>query len=378
MSLMNPSLPLLRAAAGILLLAQLAAPAPAESILLRGGVIHTVAGRALTNASLLARDGRIAAIGSDLSADDAQVVELNGMRVYPGFIAPLATLGLTEIDSVRATRDMADVGDFTPDVYAWVAVHTDSELIPVARANGYACAQAVPSGGVISGHSALFSLAGWTIEDVAIQKAAALHVRWPSFTLNTPSRDRSNNLENQVRERDRRIQAIDDFFSEAEAYARLRAAAASESDSSSPLPGEGTLRKFPDGAPVIPAWEAMLPALRGEIPVFIHADETRQIRSAVEWAVKRKLRVVIAGGRDAWRVAQTLARENIPVVFDKVFTLPARDTDTYDVHYSAPAKLARAGVKVSFGGGESRLGSSDIRNIPYAAAQAVAFGLPAD
>ncbi len=109
---------------------------------------------------------------------------------------------------------------------------------------------------------------------------------------------------------------------------------------------------------------------------MIHVNETRGIRSAAEWSVRRGFKAVIAGGRDAWREAAYLAEHRIPVAYEHVFTQPVRDTDPYDVHYSAPAVLAKAGVLLAFSEGTEQFGASSIRNIPYSAAQARAFGLP--
>jgi imidazolonepropionase-like amidohydrolase len=120
----------------------------------------------------------------------------------------------------------------------------------------------------------------------------------------------------------------------------------------------------------------MLPLLQGEIPLFLHADETRQIRSGVQWAVQRGFRTVLAGGRDAARVTQLLATNRIPVAYEHVFTQPVYDTDPYDAQFAVPARLHAAGISVAFTEGTDRFGASNIRNIPYAAAQAVAFGLP--
>lgn len=341
--------------------------ASAASILLTGATLHTASGPTLTNASLLMRDGKIAALGERLSDKADQTVDLKGRHVFPGLIAPVTVLGLIEIDAVRATRDTTETGEYHPDVYSWIAVNPDSELIPVARANGYTHAQPIPLGGLVSGHSSVIALAGWTIEDLAVKRAAALHVFWPSFDLDTRAKpagakkDKSKSIEDQIKERDKQLKELDDFLTEAEAYAKAKSAA-----------------KDPNSFKVVPAWEAMLPLLRGEEPLFLHADETRQIRSAVEWTVRRKYRASLAGGRDAWRVAELLATNHIAVAFEHVFSQPARDTDAYDVHFAAPALLAKAGVKVAFAGGTGEFGASGIRNIPYAAAQAVAFGLSHD
>jgi imidazolonepropionase-like amidohydrolase len=339
--------------------------ANAASLLLTNGILHTVSGASMTNASLLVRDGKIAAIGTNLAQAADTTINLGGKQVFPGLISPTTILGLQEIDSVRATRDTTEVGAFTPDVFSWVAVNPDSELIPVARANGYTHVQPVPLGGLIAGQSAVVQLAGWTIEDMAIRRAAGLHVYWPSFHLDLTPKERFTGrgkwkpLKDQVKEREERLKQLDDFFTEAQAYAKAREADADKA-----------------GFKPVPAWDAMLPVLRGEVSLFIHADELQQIESAVAWAMKRRMKMVLAGGRDAWRVAALLGDNKIPVAYEHVFTQPVRDTDAYDTQFAAPAVLARAGVKVSFTDGSERFGASNVRNVPYAAAQAVAFGLP--
>ena len=335
--------------------------AQAASVLLKDGWIFTASGPVLTNASVLIRDGRIEKVGTGLTDKADSIVELGGQRVFPGLIAPTTVLGLLEIDALRATRDTTEVGEYSADVSAWIAVNPDSELIPVARANGYTHAHVVPSGGTVSGYSGLIQLDGWTIEDLTVEKAVALHLRWPGFGLDTtprpPGKDSGPSLEDQVRDRDRKLREIDSFFTEAAAYSEAKKVAK-------------------EGFKTVPAWEAMLPVVRKERPLWIHVNEARGIRSAAEWSVRRGFKAVIAGGRDAWREAAYLAEHRIPVAYEHVFTQPVRDTDPYDVHYSAPAVLSKAGVLLAFSEGTEQFGASSIRNIPYSAAQARAFGLP--
>jgi len=128
----------------------------------------------------------------------------------------------------------------------------------------------------------------------------------------------------------------------------------------------------------VPAWDAMLPFVSGRIPLIIHAQELRQIKSAVNWAVAHKYQMILAGGRDAWMAAGLLATNHIPVIYDNVFTQPSRDTDAYDVQFKAPAVLHQAGVRVIFSEGLDNSGAYNARNLPYSAAQAAAFGLPQD
>ena len=337
----------------------------AETLLLKGATVHTVSGVTITNGQVLMRDGKIAAIGSSVTAADAKEISLDGLHLYPGMIALNTDLGLAEIDAVRATLDIREVGEYTPDVYSWLAVNPDSELLPVARANGISHFEPVPAGSVLAGQSGLMALEGWTTEQMVAKKSIALHIYWPSLNLDTTPKDRARDprrwksLEDQDKERKEKLRQLDDFFAEARAYAKAK--------------------DHGKDFQIVPAWEAMLPVVRGETPVTIHADEVRQIRAAVTWASTNGVRMNLADGLDAWRVADLLASNGVPVIFSRVFTQPGRETDGYAVNFSAPSVLNKAGVKLTFsGGGDPGGNGSLVKNLPYMAAQAAAFGLPPD
>ena len=336
------------------------ASAFADSFVITGATVHTVSGATITNGQVLVRDGKIAAIGSLVAATDGKKVSLDGLHLYPGLIALNTDLGLSEIGAVRSTVDSSEVGDYTPDVYSWLAVNPDSELLPVARANGVSHFEPVPFGAVVSGQSGLMALDGWTTEQMVAKKSIALHVFWPNAGLDTTPKEKARDpakwksLEDQDKERKEKLRQLDDFFAEARAYAKAKAGA----------------KDFA----IVPAWEAMVPVVRGEIPVTIHADDERQIRAAVAWATTNNVKMILADALEAWRVADLLATNQIPVIFNHVFTLPQRESDGYAVNFAAAGVLTRAGVKVAFSGG----GGSLVKNLPYTAAQAVAFGLPAD
>jgi imidazolonepropionase-like amidohydrolase len=341
----------------------------ADSMLLSNAIVHTISGETFSPGQVLIRDGKIESVGKSTNAAGARIIDLSGTHLYPGLIALNTVLGLTEIQAVRSTQDSAESGDFTPDVESWIAANPDSELIPVARANGIAYFQPVPQGTVVSGQSGLVAVDGWTTEQRTIRSPVALHVFWPTMQLNISSRagrrekGKSKSLDEQSKDRRARVRAIADFFEDARAYAKATDAA---EKAHTPQPEK------------VPAWEAMLPYVRGQLPVMIHADEIREIKSAIDWADTNNYRIIIAGGRDAWRVAETLASKKIPVIYSHVFTLPARDSDSYDVHFRAAEVLHKAGVQVSLAFGSGSFDAALVRNLPYAAAESVAFGLPVD
>lgn len=342
--------------------------AAAKTLLIKNAIVHTVAKGDIENGQVLVTDGKITTVAKgDETLQADEVVDLKGAHLYPGFINPVGSLGLVEINQVRATRDMAESGEFTPDVKSWLAVNPDSDLLAAALANGVTHTVAVPSGTRVSGQSGLVQTGGgWTVEDLAAKAPLAMHLYWPSMTLDTTPRDqvrdkeRFKSLEDQAKERRMRLKELEDFFAQAESYAAQQHAETKK----------------------IPAWEAMIPVVRGEIPLVIHADSYQQIKSTLKFAEERKYRVIITGGRDAWRLAKEIAAQKIPVIFERVFNdgdgLSAgsiRDSESYDVHFRAPSILAEAGVKVAITGGLGGDEASNVRNIPYVAAQAMAFGL---
>lgn len=333
--------------------------ARAESLVLTGATVHTVSGPTIEGGQVLVVEGKIAAVGERVDAGDATVVDLSGHHLYPGLILPTSSLGLAEIGSVRATQDTDEVGSFTPDVQAWIAVNPDSELIPVARANGITHALVVPMGGTVTGLSGLIRLTGWTYEEMTVARPVALHLVWPSMDLDlTPkaewrSKEDWKSPEDQAEERRARLKEIDEFFEEARTYARGR-----REDR------------------IVPAWEAMLPLVRNEVPLMIHANEVRQIKSAVEWATSKGFRVVLAGARDAHLVAGYLAEKRVPVIYEATMQQPAFDWSPYDVHFRAPEVLRKSGVKVALSNGTGNWAAADARNLPYHAAMCSAFGTP--
>jgi len=339
----------------------------AESLLLTGGTVHTITGETLSPGQVLIQDAKIAAVGKEVAANGAREIDLAGQHLYPGIISLDCVLGLIEIEAVRATADAVEVGDYAPDVESWIAINPDSELLPVARANGIGYFEPVPTGGIVSGQSGLLAMSGWTAEAMTIKKPIALHLFWPGMELNTTppekvtGKTKPKSLEEQAKERRAKLHSTIEFFEEAAAYAKAREA------------GDKGGMRTPER---VPAWEAMLPYVRRELPIVVHADELRQIKAAITWAGTNQYKIILAGARDAWKIPELLASKKIPVIYEHTFTQPSKDTEPYDVHFTAPQVLHKAGVEVSFGIGLKAFDAPTVRNLPYAAAQALAFGLP--
>ena len=361
-----------------LLLCFLLLPAHAETILFQDATIHTVSGETLAPGSVLVREGKIITVSRNLAARVDRVENLKGLHLFPGLILPTSSLGLVEIAGVRSTLDVAEVGGYTPEVAAWQAINPDSELIPVTRANGITHALVLPQGGTLSGSSGVITLAGWTPEQMTIKRPAAMHLFWPSLALDTTPRELAHDKtkwkspDDQAKDRLKKQKELDDFIAEARAYAQAKAAAKTNTNTNTNAPPATTAAPFT----LVPAWEAMLPVLTGQLPVMVHAEDVRQIKAALRWAETNQFKIVLAGALDAWRIADQIAKQRVPVIFEHTFTQPTRDTDPYDAQFRAAALLHKAGVQFAFSEGPGAWQATRARNLPNAAAQAVAFGLP--
>ncbi|TDR45875.1 imidazolonepropionase-like amidohydrolase [Tahibacter aquaticus] len=328
--------------------------AASPAYVLSGADLHTVSHGTIAGGELLIRDGKIAAIGARVDAPaDALRIDLKGKRIYPGLIASDSLLGLTEVDAVRATVDMAESGSVNPNARALVAIDADSELLPVARSNGVLTVHVVPRAGedgLLTGQSALVKLDGWTWEEMSLVPSVGVHLVWPSSRV--PPWLPAKAQEKAAEALRKNLAAIDTAFREARSYQAAR---------KGKLAGAEDLR-----------WEAMLPVLDGQQPLFVHADDAVQIRDSLAFAQRENLRLVLVGGMDAWRFAATLKARDVPVILGSSHNLPLRRWESYDTLYSNAGKLAAAGVRLAIA---NESGSSNERNLPYQAASYAAFGL---
>lgn len=345
-------------ACSCLALAQANAAGGDDSFLLRGADIHPVAKAEISRGDLLVRDGRIAGVGSRLAAPKGvRVIEAKGLHVYPGMIDSATEIGLTEIGAVRETSDVTELGNFNPELRALIAVNPASEHIPVTRANGITSVITLPEGTMLAGEAALIHLDGWTWEDMAVEPDAAMVLHFPVVQVSRFRFFRSNPIAYAEAKKtyEQHIRELEEFFESARRYQKAKQANE---------PGFKTDLKF----------EAMLPLLEGKVPVFIEAVREKPIREAIRFAEKEKVRMVLAHGEEAWKVAADLKARDIPVILGPTLELPLDEDDPYDRLFSGPADLSKAGVKIAFGS----FNTSSSRNLPYQAAAAVAFGLPHD
>jgi len=328
-----------------------------------GATVHTVSGGDLDNTIVIIKEGKIAAIGRDVAIPgNAVIVKSAGQHLYPGMIDADTVLGLTEIGSVAGSVDVSETGKINPNVHVEMAVNPESELIPVTRANGITHVLVAPRGGTIAGTSALIRLDGWTWEDLTAGAPLTMAINYPAYARAVRRRGGFGpqpSEEEQKKRREADLKELKATVEAARGYALLKAA--------------GSASMKPDTV-----LEAMLPVLDGKVPVMVYATEIRQIKDAIAWARQEGLRMILAGGGDAWRVADQLKAADIPVVIGPVLSDGFRRDEAYDTAYSLPEKLRQAGVRFCISNGGGGFGASNTRNLPYQAGMAAAFGLPRD
>jgi len=336
--------------------------------LIRNARIVTVSGPEIEQGSILIRNGKIESVGTAVAApSEAQVIDASGLIVYPGMIDAGTSLGLVEIGSgAPGTVDLAELGDMNPNAQAMIAVNPYSAHVGVSRVNGITSVLTLPRGGLISGQAALINLDGTTPRDMAVVASAALIINFPRVSTTTAgnffSPPQPFNINEAITTRDKQVEQLRKILRDAESYGRAQDAYARDPH----LPR-------PDQSVVL---ASLVPFVRGERPVILRADREPDIRAALRFADEMRLQhPIIMGGDDAWKVATLLKERNVPVILTGVLDLPLREDDFYDMLYETAAKLQRAGVRFCISTGDT---GANVRDLPYQAGMAAAFGLPRD
>jgi len=333
--------------------AQSPTPAPAQkaAILIMGATAHLGNGSVIANSAIGFEGGKLTLVAdaTTLRIDRSKyskIFDASGKHVYPGFIAPDTRLGLVEVEAVRATVDFSEIGGINPNARALVAYNTDSEIIPTVRSNGVLMAQIVPEGGAVSGSSSIVQLDAWNWEDAALRADDGLHLNWPALQtfggFANPQMQKNEQYDKDVTNLRR-------YFDEARAYAQQ------------PAPEVKN-----------PKFEAMRGLFDQKQTLFLHTDHAKTIQEAVLFAENYGLRIVLAGGDDAWLVADFLKAHNVPVILNRTQRLPSRDDEDVDQPFKTAALLQEKGVLFAFSIG----GAWQQRNLAFQAGQSVGFGLP--
>jgi len=323
----------------------------AETIAITNATIVPVVGPRIDRGTVVVRNGRIEAVGQLVTPPaDARRIDGTGLFVYPGLIDAGTRLGLTEIGSVPGPEDTQELGSFNPQNDALNAVNPHSELIPVTRVSGITTAITAARGGLIQGAAALIDLAGWTPDEMAVRSNAAMVMTYPRIAGGRGRGRPQGGGGDAAEAMNRQVRELTEYLRDAKAYVDLAA--------------KGTANL---------AYEALGPALRGQVPVIFDVQTEGQIRGVLALADSLGLKVILRGAAEAWRLADTLAARRIPVIVGPVTQPPEGDLP-YDAVYANPGVLANAGVMIAFQSDDA----AETRNLPYNAAPATAFGLSAD
>ncbi len=329
-----------------------------------GATLHPVGGDDIPDGTLVVSEGKITAIGGvgTRIPGSAQTIDVQGFDVWPGLVAAGTPLGLYEVGSLGETLDYADSAQFQPELRTSSALKPDSELIPVTRANGVLSAYVQPRGGTICGQGCAIDLNGWVPREMLLLDAVALHVKIPEWISTDSTQSTGSESADRRRKRNETLSSIKEQFRLALTYDRV--VTESRSRQTAPPP--------PD-----PRLAALVSYAKGEKPVIFHANHRGEILDALRIAEELKLKAIISGGVDAWKVASALKAAKVPVLISGTLQMPTEPSDPYDAPYTNPRRLHEAGVVFAlrpkdFGPEQA----TSPRNLPYEAAVAVAYGLP--
>lgn len=346
--------------------AQAAKPA---AYAIKGGKVFTLAGAPIQNGTVVIRDGKIIAVGANIEIPaDAQVIDAMGLEVYPGMFDAITQIGLAEISQVSATMDVLELGDYNPELIAATAVNPASAYIPVTRANGITEVIAAPgtagfdaqAGGLLTGQASAFNLAGWTMEDMQINRSVAMVINWPSIQTRTfdfaTFSIKEKPYADAKKDYDKSVNELSDWLNRARHYAQAK-------EKGSPALYERDLKL-----------ESLVPVVEGKLPVLILADDQRDIRNAVEFCSKQNLKMILGSGSEAWKVKDLLKEKKISVILGPTERIPDKEDTPYDKPMTQPSELFAAGIPFAF----SSFGTSFSRRLPQYAGASVAYGLPHD
>jgi imidazolonepropionase-like amidohydrolase len=279
------------------------------------------------------------------------IIDLKGAHLYPGLINTNNVLGLHDAEAVRATRDFSDVGEMNPHVRALIAYNTDNQIVPTIKTNGILYTQVTPRGGLISGSSSIMALEGWNWEDAVLRADDGIHLNFPKKQTVFYSEDEAP-AKNQNKKYEEEINQLNLFFTNAKAY------------SFSNVNQEQNLR-----------FESMRGIFAGTQNLYVHADKQKDILLAIHFAkVYGIQKIVIVGGKEAYKITKELKQNKIPVMLNRVNDLPDNSDDDVDLVYKMPYLLQKDSVLFCLQL-EGDMEAMQSRNLPFNAGHAVGYGL---
>ncbi len=337
------------ALASVLVAASAGADLSAQTVAITGGQVHTGTGAVIDGATVLMVDGVIAAVGTDVTIPDgATVVDAAGKWVTPGLFDPYTGLGVVEIGAEQNTVDRSVNNDrVTAAFRVEDALNPNSTLIPVTRAGGVTRVVVAPQSfqALIVGQGLVANLGPGAATDMVERAPAAMYMQLGEAGAAAAGGSRAA-ATLLIREA---LEDARDYAANREAFNadRRRDYALSRLD-----------------------LEALVPVVRGRLPLVVGANRASDILAALRLADEFGLQLVIAGAQEGWMVADELAEAGVPVIVTSLINLPT--FESLGATYENPARLHRAGVQVLL----STFDAHNVRNLRQVAGQAVAYGMP--
>lgn len=324
-----------------------------EAVTIEGGTAHLGNGEIIENALIIFENGKITYIGNALTkiARKGAIIDATGKHIYPGFIAPNSTLGLVEIDAVRATKDNDEIGIMNPHIRSIIAYNTESKVIESMRPNGVLMGQITPRGGRISGTSSIVQFDAWNWEDAIVKENDGIHLNWPNtyssgrWWLGEPSHLKAN------KDYTKQVDELHSYFNACKAY----------------IAGEKTTKHLP--------FESLAGIFNAEKKLYIHVQDEKGILDAIQFSKDNQVKqMVIVGGYEAYKVSHLLKQEKIPVLLKRVHSRPTNNDQDIDLPYKTAKLLVEAGILVGLenAGDMERMNT---RNLPFLAGTCAAYGL---
>lgn len=315
--------------------------------------IETVTKGVITNGTVVIRNGKIEAVGKNVVLPEGcEIIDCKGGWIYPGMIESGSRLGLIEFGNYAQASDVSEVGDVVPQMKALTAINPNSVAIPINRISGVTTTLTIPDGELFSGTAALVNLHGYTPDQMS--------VGFQAVVLNYPRTGRRGNFDRRsdedIKKADEKIVTrLNDVWERAVQYHKVDSAT------------RGNAGYYPE-------MQSLIPVVRGTATLLVEVNGAKEIQSAIKWVKDRKIKkVIFTGVAEGWRVADEIAKANIPVIAGPVLELPTREYDRYDKAYANPGLMKKAGVKVALKTDDN--GNLNYRNLPYHAGYAAAYGM---
>ena len=324
----------------------------AASLLIQGATLHIGDGTVIENGMIGIADGKILEVGKTGTQQKTydKTVDVDGQHVYPGFIAANSTVGMVEIDAIRPTNDLNEIGTFLPNIRTIIAYNAESKVVESLRPNGILTAQIVPTRGRIAGSSTIVQLDAWNWEDAGIKVDEGMHIYWPrTYRRGNRSKGEDPLVYDQKNYR-KRTAELEDYLAEAKTY-------------------EANAKKehLPHAA--------LKGTFDGSQKIYLHAKEKRQILDGITMLKKHGIdNIVLVGGNDAHLITSFLKKHAIPVIVSRPHRLPSTEDEDVKLPFKMAKILLDAGLTITIDV-SGRMERMNTRNLPFYAGTFAAYGV---